>query len=65
MSEETNKPAQTFKAGLITATIWKNEAKESEKSFYTTTIVRSYKKEGEGWKETNSFNLDDLPKVNL
>lgn len=63
MSNSTNKPAQTFKAGAIKATIWSNTS-TSDKTYHTVTIARVYKKE-EQWKETTSFGRDDLPKVNL
>ena len=32
--------------------------------FYSVTINKAYK-EGEDWKYTNSFNIEDLPKVAL
>jgi len=32
--------------------------------FYSVTINKAYK-EGEEWKHTNSFNIEDLPKVAL
>ena len=35
-----NEPVKKFRIGAVTATIWKNETEG--RSFYNTTIVRSY-----------------------
>jgi len=61
-----NKPEKKFKAGAITATVWKNLAKKNGKeySFYTIGIERNFKK-GEEWGSTSSFRVADLPKVIL
>lgn len=50
----TNQPAQKFKIGLTTATIWQNEG------FYTVDLSRSYKSEGGEWRNTSSFHHSDL-----
>ena len=57
-----NAPVKKIRIGGVTATIWKNEAEG--RSFYNTTIVRSYRdKETEEWKETSSYGHDDLLNV--
>ena len=57
-----NEPVKKFRIGAVTATIWKNEAEG--RSFYNTTILRSYRdKETEEWKETSSYAHDDLLNV--
>ena len=53
-----SKPQAKLKDGLLTATVWENQT-EDGKIFYSTTLSRSYKK-GDDWKESNSFNEDDL-----
>ena len=61
-----NKPEKKFNCGSISASIWANTkvvAGETVK-FYSVTINKAYK-EGEEWKYTNSFNIEDLPKVAL
>ncbi len=61
-----NKPEKKFSCGSISASIWANtKVVNGEKvKFYSVTINKAYK-EGEDWKYTNSFNIEDLPKVAL
>jgi hypothetical protein len=56
MSSNT-KPAHKIRSGALTVTIWK---KDSEKGpWYSVTPSRSYK-QGEEWKESDSYGGDDL-----
>ncbi len=55
-----NKPANTARYGAIKCTIWRNDSRNGP--FYSTVITRSYK-EGEDWRESPSFGLEDLPTV--
>ena len=61
-----NKPEKKFSCGSISASIWANtKVVTGEKiKIYSVTINKAYK-EGENWKYTNSFNIEDLPKVAL
>ena len=61
-----NKPEKKFSCGSISASIWANtKVVNGEKvKIYFVTINKAYK-EGEEWKYTNSFNIEDLPKVAL
>ncbi len=52
-----DQPAAKFRLGAVTATVWKNS--NGDKSFYSTTLARSYK-DGDDWKESDSFNSGDL-----
>ena len=52
-----NKPVHKIRIGNITASIWANEGQNG--TFYNVTVSRSYK-DGDQWKDTNSFNRDDL-----
>jgi len=64
----TNKPEKKFRAGLVTATIWKNEGKNKQgdpTTFRTVAIERSYTDKNNEWKTTSSFSVQDLPKVTL
>jgi hypothetical protein len=55
---EKNKPAHKIRgAGGLTVTIWKNDGENGP--FYSVTPTRSYK-QGEDWKETNSYHAQDL-----
>ena len=64
-----NKPYKKFRAGQVSATIWNNEQTNKEgKTFEVKTIqlTKSYTTdEGKTWKDTNSFSLNDLPKIQL
>ena len=65
---EGNKPVGKYRAGNVTATIWKNENKSKdgkEYDFYSVSIERNFKNDKEEWKSTNSFMKNDLPKVEL
>lgn len=53
-----NKPIQTLRDGLLTATIWRNENKD-RKAFYNVRIVRSYLKD-EAWQEASSYSGAEL-----
>ena len=66
--KESNKPIKTFRAGCVSASIWKKEVKKDKKvlTFYNVSIERSYKdEESDEWKSTDSYSLYDLPKVTL
>ena len=60
------KPEKKFSCGSISASIWANtKVVTGEKvKIYSVTINKAYK-EGDEWKYTNSFNIEDLPKVAL
>lgn len=71
MQEETKQkgkaPMTSFRAGGVKATVWENEIKTKDGKtidVYSVNIDRSYK-DGDEWKTTNSFKLNDLPKVQL
>ena len=51
------KPVHTIRLGRIKATIWANE--NSQGMMHNVQISRIYK-DGDSWKETGSFNREDL-----
>ena len=61
-----NKPEKKFNCGSISASIWANTKVVNSETvkLYSVTMNKAYK-EGEEWKYTNSFNIEDLPKVAL
>ena len=61
-----NKPEKKFSCGSISASIWANTKVVTGETvkFYSVTINKAYK-EGDERKHTNSFNIEDLPKVAL
>ena len=61
-----NKPIKVFKAGGVRAAIWENTIKRNgnDATVYSVQLDRTYK-QGEEWKTTSSFQLNDLAKVQL
>jgi hypothetical protein len=53
----SKKPAHKIRSGAITVTIWQNESEKGP--WYSVTPSRSYK-QGEEWKESDSYGFDDL-----
>ena len=61
-----SKPEKKFNCGSISASIWANTRAVNGEAvkLYSVTINKAFK-EGDEWKYTNSFNIEDLPKVAL
>ncbi len=62
MSE--NKPIKKFAAGVISASVWKNQLKDGS-VVYAITIERRYQNKSGDWQSTNNMRMNDLPKVGL
>ena len=60
------KPIETFRAGLVQASIFMNERKVDGKDVEipSISVQKRYMDKG-SWKSTSSFNLNDLPKAML
>lgn len=61
----TNKPINKWKSGNISGAIWANEREVNgaKVSFKTASLRRSWKKEGDVWRdETIKFRRSDIPK---
>lgn len=54
------KPAHEIRLGKIKATIWANDTANGTR--HNVTVSRLYK-EGDEWKQSDSFGRDDLPVV--
>lgn len=62
---ENNKPIKTYKAGLLSLSLWENKL-EDNKKLYSFTFQRSFKDEKENvWKQTQSLRVNDLPKLRI
>lgn len=59
---EKQKPEKKFRAGAVTATIWKNQT-EDNREYSTVSFERSYRDKNGEWKTTNSLRVNDLPKA--
>ena len=53
----SNKPVHKLRDGAIEISIWKNEGEKGP--WYSVTHRRSYK-QGDAWKEADSYAADDL-----
>ncbi|NQU79462.1 hypothetical protein HQ545_06870 [Candidatus Woesearchaeota archaeon] len=62
-----NLPEKKFRAGSISATIWRNNIKTKDgrdAEFMNVTFLRHYKDDKtEEWKTSNSLRTMDLPKA--
>jgi hypothetical protein len=62
-------PEKKFKAGAITATVWKNKGTSSTgepTDYFTVSFERTYKDKTTGeWRKTNSLRQMDLPRAVL
>jgi hypothetical protein len=54
---KANKPVHEIPDGALKATIWKKDGEHGP--WYQVTCRRRYK-DGEEWKDTQSYNEDDL-----
>ena len=56
-----NKPVHRIKLGRISAAIWRNKSDRGGE-WYRVGITR-YWKQDDQWRETTSYDLEDLPVV--
>jgi hypothetical protein len=67
-TEANNGPEKKFKAGAVTATVWKNDRQRATGetfSYHTISLDRRYKDKAGNWKTASSLQLQDLPKAAL
>ena len=63
-----HKPIKTFKAGAVSAAIWQNTGQNSqgeEYIYHDVKVCRNYTTDGKNWQSTDTYRLNDLPKVAL
>tara|TARA_Y100000310_G_C20682783_1_gene817022 strand:- start:1192 stop:1491 length:300 start_codon:yes stop_codon:yes gene_type:complete len=63
--EDKNLPEKKLRSGSVYLTIWKNKKQINNDKvayYYTVTLERRYKKDGE-WKASNTYRVNDLPKA--
>ena len=61
-----NLPEKKFRAGAISATVWKNsgQSKQGENvEFRTISLERAYKNQAGEWQHTTSLRLNDVPRA--
>ena len=62
-----NFPEKKFRAGAISATIWANKGQKvngQETEYKTISVERAYTDKEGKWQSTNTFRVNDLPKLN-
>jgi hypothetical protein len=62
MTTPTKKPAKSFRLGSITLAIWANTDRHG-RTFYTTSLSRSYRDEAGQWHSIGNLHSYDLPVV--
>jgi hypothetical protein len=55
---QKNKPARKMTLGAVQIAVWLNQTDDG-KSYYSVSVSRRYK-DGDGWKDSNSFKPSDL-----
>ena len=63
MDESKIQPEKKFRVGAVSATVWINSTEKG--SFPNIQLSRSYLDKDKNWKDTNSFNVNDIPKAVL
>lgn len=66
--EEKKLPEKKFRAGAISATVWKNTGQSKfdgqPKDYMTVSFERVYQDKQSGeWKSTTSLRVNDLPRA--
>jgi len=62
MENEKKQPKLTLRVGGVRAIVWENTNKENE-VFNTIALERSYKDKDDKWQTTNTYRINDLPKL--
>ena len=67
LDETKNLPEKKFRAGAVSATIWRNQTERDGKivEFRTVSFERSYQDKSGEWNTTNSLRVSDLPRAAL
>lgn len=67
-AQKVNLPEKKFRAGAISATVWKNtgqSAKGESVEYKTISLDRVYKDASGAWQHTTSLRLNDLPRAGV
>jgi len=61
-----SKPEKDFRCGAVSASIWPvtRTVKDNPVTFYSVKIEKAFK-DGDSWKHSNTFSVDDLPGVTV
>lgn len=56
------KPEKSFRIGSVSASVFLNEAGESQRQFRSVNLQRRYR-DGDEWKSSSAFGLAELPQA--
>lgn len=59
----TNAPMSELRDGSLRAAIWKNQKKDGTGNYYSVTLSRTYKDDGDQYRDTNSFSPTELLRI--
>ncbi len=64
MTEE-NKPKKNIRFGAVQVAVWSNTRKVNgvDVEFLSAQVSRSYKDKNDEWQKTDSFGMNDIPKL--
>ena len=64
---EQNQPVKKFRAGGVTATIWRNDVQQDGQTVTrsSVTLQKSYRDKDGKWRNGSSFWVNDLSRVEL
>ena len=63
--ENKEKPEKTFRAGVVSVSIWNNkiQVNGADKEIKNISFQRNFKAKDGEWKTTSSLNTSDIPKA--
>ena len=67
MAEQLNQPVKKFRAGQISASVWRNERQEDGRTLvnHSVSIQKRYRDVDGAWKDSATFFANDLPRLEL
>ncbi len=57
---DKREPEAVFRDRELSVKIWRNTSEKSGRDYFNATISKSYKDERGEWRQSNSYNRDDL-----
>jgi len=62
-----NSPVKEFRAGRIKAAVWRNDVERDGQIVvrHSVTMQKRYRDSDGNWKDSSSFFLNDLPRVEM
>ena len=58
-------PENAFRLGNVSATVWSNSSQSNDNREFRTVQVEQRYKDGDDWKSSNRFTLDQLLRLRV